>query len=189
MAVYSPQTKRPPRAASSKKKKAINLEIERKFLLKRLPEKLLEKRKHEKLNIVQFYFFIGGIWQRFRVLKNGKNTKYIHTIKKSLSPGVYEENEKEVTKEEFDILYNKHKNKCRVIEKTRFVIKHKGLKFEIDKYEDLSLVILEVELPKLSFKFDFPNNLAEEIVMEATGIKQFSNFSLSLKNEPGKLFH
>lgn len=182
------QTKRPPIAAS-KKKKPINLEIERKFLLKRLPEKLLEKRKHEILDITQFYFFVGGVWQRFRISRSSSGIKFIHTIKKSLSPGVYEENEKEITKEEFKTLYQKHKKKCRVIEKTRYVIKHKGLKFEIDEYKGLSLVVLEVELPKLSFKFDFPNNLIEEIVMEATGIKQFSNFSLSLKHEPGKLFY
>jgi len=74
-----------------------------------------------------------------------------------------------------------HNKNYAVIRKTRYVVKYKGFKFEIDAYLDLSLVILEVELPALNHQFKFPDGLFEEIIIEATGMKQFSNFSLALK--------
>lgn len=172
------------KSEKSKKKKEINLEIERKFLLKRFPKKVLEKYKKniERLHIIQYYFLIDKVWQRFREVKaDGKKTKYIHTIKKSLSPGVYEENEKAISEKKFFDTKKEHLNSYAVIQKTRWVIKFKGLKFEIDVYQDLSLVVLEVELPELKHHFEFPEGLFEEIIYEVTGIKQFSNFSLALK--------
>ena len=170
--------------STSKKKKPVHLEIERKFLLKRFPKKVIEKYKKglQRLDMVQYYFLINGVWQRYRVVDSeGKKTKYVHTIKKSLSPGIYEENERTIKEKEFLSKKNEHKDNYAVIRKTRWVIKYKGLKFEIDAYLDLSMVILEVELPALNHHFEYPEGLFEEIVMEATGMKQFSNFSLALK--------
>ena len=149
--------------------------------MRRLPVELLEKRKHEIITIKQYYFEIDGKWQRFRIASDKKGTKYIHTIKKSISPGVYEEDEKFITKKEFTKIFGQHKKNYRVIDKTRYVIKHQGLKFEIDEYKNLSLVVLEVELPKISFCFQYPKGLECEIIYELTGIKQFSNLSLALK--------
>jgi len=165
----------------SQKKNSVHLEIERKFLMRRVPVELLKKRKHEIINIIQYYFEIDGKWQRFRIASDKKGTKYIHTIKKSISPGVYEEDEKIIDKKTFQKVFSQHINNYRVIEKTRYVIKHQGLKFEIDEYKNLSLVVLEIELPKLSFCFQYPRGLQSEIVYELTGIKQFSNLSLALK--------
>lgn len=175
--------KKPPTAAS-KKKKQIHLEIERKFLLKRFPKRVVEKYKKnlQVLYMVQYYFFIQGVWQRYRIVESeGKKTKYIHTIKKSISPGIYEENEKAIKEREFLEKKKENSKNYAVIRKTRYVIKFNGLKFEIDVYNDLSLVILEVELPALNHQFEFPDGLFEEIIIEATGMKQFSNFSLALK--------
>lgn len=171
------------KTAMQKNKGKTNLEIERKFLLRRMPSEFLSKRKPEIINIEQYYFLIDGIWQRFRISNSSnKGIRYIHTIKESLKPGVYKEYEDEVTKDEFMKLYNIHYKKSAHISKIRYVVKSKGLKFEIDVYENLSLVVLEVELPKMSFKFDFPKGLGEEIIMELTGMKQFSNFSLASNN-------
>lgn len=170
--------------SSSKKKKKINLEIERKFLLKRFPKQVIEKYKKglQVLDIVQYYFFINGVWQRYRAVNSkNKNTKYIHTIKKSISPGVYQEDERTIKEKEFLEKKKEHNKNYAVIRKTRYVVKYKGFKFEIDVYLDLSLVILEVELPALNHSFEFPIGLFEEIIMEATGMKQFSNFSLAVK--------
>ena len=167
-------------AKKNKKESTVHLEIERKFLMRRLPVDLLAKRKHEIIEISQYYFNIGGIWQRFRIATNNKVTKYIHTIKKSISPGIYEEDEKQISKEAFMDIFAKHKTKHKYIHKKRYIVKHKGLKFEIDMYKDLQLVVLEVELPRIDLCFDYPKGLKEEIVWELTGIKQFSNLSLAL---------
>ncbi len=172
-------------AAIKNKKNNVHLEIERKFLLKKFPFQVFEKYKKDLqiLNIVQYYFFINGVWQRYRIVKTkGKKTKYIHTIKKSIQPGIYEENERVVSEKDFLNKRKEHyKKDYAIIKKTRYVVKYKGLKFEIDVYLDLSLVILEVELPDLKHQFEYPNGLFEEIIIEVTGMKQFSNFSLSLK--------
>ena len=79
-----------------------------------------------------------------------------------------------------------NKNNYAVIKKTRYVIKHKKLKFEIDVYKGLRMVILEVELPDLNHSFEYPEGLQNEIVYEVTGIKQFSNFSLAAKHKYDK---
>ena len=166
------------------RKPQVHLEIERKFLLKRFPKRVIEKYKKnlQILDMVQYYFFIDGVWQRYRVVDSeGKKTKYIHTIKKSIQPGIYEENERAIKEKEFLEKRKEYNKNYAVIRKTRYVIKYKGLKFEIDVYNDLSMVVLEVELPDLKHQFEYPDGLFEEIVIEATGMKQFSNFSLALK--------
>jgi CYTH domain-containing protein len=183
-------------------KKKVKFEIERKFILKRLPVELFKKGKFETLFITQYYFNINGRMERFRIATNiatGK-TKYIRTLKKSVQAGINEEDEGRVSKKEFKKVYAKNKDNGMVIEKIRYIIKHKDLKFEIDDYKTISKtvigtplftgakVVMEVELPTLDHQFEYPAGLFEEIVIEATGIKQFSNYSLSIKHEPGKLF-
>ena len=163
------------------KKKKVNLEIERKFLLKNLPEEALRKIKHEIIHITQYYFLIDGIWQRFRIASSNTGLKYIHTIKYSISPGVFQEDEKEISKQEFIKNLGLYKKGARKIDKIRYVVKHKGLKFEIDVYKDLSLVTLEVELPKIDHVYETPRFISKEILMELTGMRQFSNFNLSVK--------
>lgn len=171
-----------PRTKKGKNKN--NLEIEKKFLLSRFPKKLLSETKHDVLDIIQYYFLIDGVRQRYRVTTvNGKTKKYHHTIKKALRSGVNEEFEQTVSKKEFDSKLSGNRKKYAVIKKTRYVIKYKGLKFEIDVFKGMNLVMLEVELPKLSFKFDFPPGLKSEIIMEVTKFKQFGNFNLSTKYE------
>lgn len=167
-----------------KEKKKIPLEIERKFLLKRFPKRVIEKYKRgmHVLNIVQYYFFIDSVWQRFRqVDEAGKKTKYIHTIKKAKSLGTNYEDERTITEKEFLSKRKEYNKDYAVIRKTRYVIKYKGLKFEIDVYNDLSIIVLEVELPSLNHHFEYPEGLLEEVIIDLTGIKQFSNLSLSTK--------
>jgi CYTH domain-containing protein len=176
-------TKRPQAAASKKKK--VHLEIERKLLLKRFPKEVIQKYKKnlEVLNIVQYYFFIDNIWQRFREVKTpGKKTKYIHTIKgRSVSLGACPEDEKVINDKLFKETLRANKDNYAVIKKTRYIIKHKGFKFEIDVYKDLSIITLEIELPSINHHFEYPDGLLEEVLMDVTGMKQFSNLNLSKK--------
>jgi CYTH domain-containing protein len=178
-------------AIGKNKQKNIPIETERKFLLKRLPKTVLTKHKHEVLNIVQYYFKINNIWQRFRISRNQKTlkTKYIHTIKgPQISVGSCHEDEKTITKKLFEKTYAQYKEHGFVIEKTRYVIKHKGFKFEIDFYHGLCLVTMEVELPDINTPYEYPLGLSEEIIYELTGIKQFSNQSLAFKTKKYKTY-
>ena len=175
----------PKNKKAPKKKRVIPIEIERKLLLKRFPKYVIEKYKKnlQILNIIQYYFFIDGTWQRYRIVNSeGKKIKYIHTIKgKSISLGACPEDEKTVSEKKFDDVFEKNKKNYAVIRKTRYVIKYKGFKFEVDVYSDLSIITLEIELPSINHHFEYPEGLHEEVLMDVTGMKQFSNLNLAKK--------
>lgn len=160
----------------------MKLEIERKFLLKAMPKKTPD----DIFVIDQYYIKKSGIWERARTYHSEiSGDTYIHTIKKSVSKGVNIEDEKEITKEEFeDFKQNclSGKYESRFISKERHVYKEAELKWEVDKFgSDYNLVIAEIEIPKKSFKINFPDYISEVLLLEVTGLKQFSNRSLSLK--------
>jgi len=161
----------------------MNLEIERKFLLKAMPSK-----KPDDIFIIDQYYLKNkeGIWERARTYHSEiSGDTYIHTIKKAVSKGVNIEDEKELTKEQFE----EFKSNClsgkfesRFISKERHVYKEGELKWEVDKFgNDYRLIIAEIEIPKKNFKISFPDYITEMLLLEVTGIKQFSNRSLSLQ--------
>lgn len=160
--------------------KKANLEIERKFLLKNVPN--FGKRKWTSLDISQFYFNSRGKRIRYResINKDGKST-YYSTKKKLISKGTYEEIEFIITEKKFcKILFDKTVDK-RIIKKTRFIYEYKGFKFEIDKFTNMNLVVMEIELDNIYQKIPFPDFIAEKIILEVTDLREFTNFSLSEK--------
>jgi len=161
----------------------MHLEIERKFLLKSLPE----IKPDQIVEIHQFYFKNeSGIWERARSWSSSNGEmKYIHTIKKSVSKSVNIEDEHSMTLKEF----NAFKNKCyktpndsKYIKKTRYIYKDGNLKWEIDEFSnDYKLIIAEIEIPTKDYEVVIPDYLKELVLIEVTGMKPFSNRSLSLK--------
>lgn len=159
-----------------------NLEIERKFLLKRIPN---FDKEVSKFYMHQIYVNIDGVMTRFRMteklgLKVDENRTYVQCNKKRISSGVFEEIEKDIAKEVFrDMCHKEHS----YIIKIRHVYEHDGLKWEVDEYADVSLVTLEVELDDIKQKITIPKIIKKELLMEVTGKKVFSNQNLSIKNE------
>ncbi len=156
-----------------------NLEIERKFLLKRVPALLAKDIKIYLIH--QIYVEIDGQITRFRMtedLRNRGNNQatYVKCIKKPISTGVFEEIEVEVSENTFDKMV---KQPHRFIIKERWVYSEDGLKWEIDKYDDINLVTLEVELDDINQEIEIPEKIKKEIICEVTGQKPFSNYSLS----------
>lgn len=161
----------------------MKLEIERKFLLKSLPNTKFDQA----VKISQYYFKNSvGIWERARTWNssNGDN-KFIHTIKKNVSEGVNIEDEYEMTKKEF----KEFKNKCtsckfesRFIEKVRYIYNDSLLYWEVDVFgNDYKLIIAEIEIPKKDYKLIIPQFIKDVSLMEVTGLKQFNNRNLSIK--------
>lgn len=172
-----------------------NLEIERKFLLKKVP---IFDKKISKYYIHQIYVEDNGVITRFRMTEkmgmdeilNGKyvkldiddvlSRKYVQCNKRLISPGVFEEIESEVTKEVFrDMCHKEHS----YIVKVRRVFEQDGLKWEVDEYSDVALVTLEVELDDINQEITIPEVIKKELIAEVTGQKEFSNQSLSIKKE------
>ena len=147
-------------------------EIERKFLLKRFP-------KLEKINTVyqiQQWYHSDGFRYRYQVEIPNGDVKIFKTRKTNISKGVNQEEETILSQNEFNEL---DLSNSLSIKKIRTVVKYKGHKLEIDKYEGLNIVILEVELEDLNEKIPMPKYIDKEILYEVTGIKEFSNKSLA----------
>jgi hypothetical protein len=162
---------------------AANLEIERKFLLKCLPK----RREDDIYQIEQYYLKnSAGIWERARTYHSEINgDMYIHTIKTSVSKGVNMEDEYQMTKDEFDSFREKcykHGADSKHISKERWIYKDGPLKWEVDKFNSgYNLIVAEIELPTEKYKLTVPQFIKDVMLLEVTGLKQFSNRALSLK--------
>jgi len=155
------------------------IEIERRFLLKKLPNVKWTK----KLDMIQHYLSDKGADEviRIRSIVERKKRKtiseeYIHTTKTRVTDMAVLEKEVELTYDEYcDLLLASKRN----ISKYRYVKKVGKLKWEIDVFTSLNLIIAEIELPKEDYKIKIPEWLSEVILLEVTGMHQFSNSNLS----------
>ena len=147
-------------------------EIERKFLLKRFP-------RLEKINTVykiEQWYHADGYRYRHQVEVPTNKVSIFKVKKTNISKGEFQEETYELSQEEFNDLDLSNSLK---IEKTRTVVKHKGFKFEIDKYDNMNIVILEIELDNINESIPFPKYISKEILYEVTGIKEFTNKKLA----------
>lgn len=159
------------------------IEIERKFLLKAMPDLI----PTDIIKIDQFYFKNNkGVWERVRQYNsNVTGLKWIHTIKNRINELSNEEIEKEISKKEYD----KFKAKCyanklnaRHIRKERWIYPDGNLKWEVDLFKDnYHLIIAEIEIPSEDYNLVLPEFISKKSLLEVTGMKQFSNRSLSIK--------
>jgi CYTH domain-containing protein len=151
-----------------------NLEIERKWLLYRepiIPESLVNDVIVK--DLLQFYTERG----RFRIESIGEDLKFFHTIKKSITSGVSEEIENEITEEEF---INAKSESTGFVQKVRFEWKENSLKFFVDMLTS-GTMLLEVELPSIDFEFEMPSFLTECIYAEVTNDDRFNNYNLKIE--------
>ncbi len=147
------------------------IEYERKFLLLKKPV-----LKADVVYRVEQHYF--GDERIRRKSQEGKEDIFYHTIKKSIRPGVNSEDEKKISIQEY---YN-------LLENSRsFIIKHRhcyfigGLTWEIDVFEDMNLVVAEVEYPKEDYKLKIPRFIEDVTIMEVTNFREFSNKNISKK--------
>ncbi|MCR5214856.1 MAG: CYTH domain-containing protein [Eubacterium sp.] len=147
------------------------MEIEKKFLIKELPENIDSYPHHD---ISQGYISTDPV---VRIRQKGQ--KYILTIKSS---GLLArtEIEKALTKEEFDSL--KPMVKGNIIEKTRYLIPEKDdLTIELDIFHGLfeGLIMAEVEFPSIEKAQSYvPRDFFSK---EVTDDPAYQNSSMSQK--------
>lgn len=161
----------------------MKLEIERKFLLKAMPD----IKVSETVKIDQYYFKNKeGIWERARSWDSNINgKKYIHTVKKSVSKGVNLEDEKDLTELEFNSFVKICKSntvESRFIKKERWIYPNGKLYWEVDMFNSgHHLIVAEIEIPTKNYKLEIPKFISDKLLLEVTGLKQFSNRNLSNK--------
>lgn len=156
--------------------KNINYEIERKFLIKNLPENLE--------NFTHYEIKQGYISTDPTIRLRQQDDNYILTVK---SAGLMkkEEYELDLTVDQFNRLWKKTEGNT--IEKTRYVIPlNNGLKAELDVYKGFlsGFMNVEVEFPstKEAILFDIPNWFGQEVTQDP----KYSNSSLAKFGKPAK---
>ena len=159
------------------------IEIERKFLLKAMPDVL----PTEVVKIDQFYFKNKEcVWERVRQWNsNLYGKRWIHTIKTKISDFSNEEVEKDITKleyEEFKKGCRENKSNSRYIKKERWIYPDGDLYWEVDIFKDkCHIIIAEIEIPSEDYDLNIPEFISKKTLLEVTGQKLFSNRSLSVK--------
>lgn len=163
-------------------KEKSGLEIERRFLLKSMPSIMQDRifNGYRGVKIGQVYSELpNGEKIRYRRVYDvsGKSYTYFETKKTYISPGVNQEDEKEISETEY---VEGTKFGKRAITKTRYLFldENSGLTWEIDDFG--SMIIAEVEIPHIDHFINMPQCITEKSVMEVTGIKAFDNYSLAV---------
>ncbi len=150
----------------------MSKEIEKKFLLHSLPNGTTKGTK-----IRQGYLSVGDPEVRVRA----KGEKFFLT-RKGGEGFVREEEEYEITKETFEILWSL--TEAARIEKTRYeIVGEDGLTWEIDEFQTEStkgLFTAEVELPNETVVPEIPPALAEVIETDVTADGRYKNKNLAV---------
>jgi len=151
------------------------MEIEKKFLLRSLPNGITKGTK-----ILQGYLSVGDPEARVRA----KGEKFFLT-RKGGEGFIREEEEYEISKEVFGILWSLTENAR--IEKTRYeIIGGDGLIWEIDEFQTgliEGLFLAEVELPNESVVPEIPPSIAEVIERDVTTDAVFKNKNVAINSK------
>lgn len=156
----------------------IPLEIERKFLIRQTAE--LFHKCSEKTDIVQTYLLKTdpSLQRRVRSMTANGCTKFFYTEKRFLSASTREENEREISCEEYEALLGEADSSLVPIIKTRHILIYNSQRFEIDCYPfSQSLASMELELSDEHQVIYFPP--FADIIKEVTGDKRYSNAALA----------
>lgn len=156
------------------------IEIERKFLLKAIPD----LKPAEVIKIKQWYLKVDGIWERARSMDSSiYGIKWVHTIKTRISDISNIEEERDMDKVEFDDFVKRcksSKQNARYITKERRVYPDGELKWEVDVFsQKCHIIVAEIEIPTEDYELEIPEFIQKKNLLEVTGLKQFSNRSLS----------
>ncbi|OGF27925.1 hypothetical protein A2303_07775 [Candidatus Falkowbacteria bacterium RIFOXYB2_FULL_47_14] len=154
------------------------LEIERKFLVEKLPDGF---DRHDHVGIIQGYLAIAADGTEVRLRKRGD--KYYLTVKTGAGE-VRSEREIRIREEQFLVLWPAVGAKTLI--KDRYCIPHGDLTFELDVYRNTlnGLMTVEVEFKdkKTSRAFEPPDWFGQEVTHD----RRYKNQSLVLYGRPYK---
>lgn len=154
-------------------------EIERKFLLKRMPQLLPENMRE--ILIVQDYLKVAGTSARVRVELINSVPRYTYNEKQFVSAGHYKELEEEISLERYQELLASYVDpENRTIVKQRIAFHWCGQRFELDQFlVPIGVCLLEIELPSMDTPIKLPDFL--EIEREVTTERNWTNKALAKK--------
>ena len=148
-------------------------EIERKYLLRGLPERV---RGAESTEIEQGYLPGGTVRERLRRAVGPRGARHTRTVK--VGTGMARaEFEEEVGPSEFTRLWPLTEGVR--LRKRRYRVPDGSLTWEIDEFLDRPLVLAEIELPAEDTPVEPPEWLAPWIAREVTSDPEYSNLRLA----------
>ncbi len=162
------------------------LEIERKLLIAEPARDVLDDAAASVSSIVQTYLLNdAGMAERVRRREvrdaTGACVQLTHTAKRAVSPGVVEEDEREVSDAEYADLLGRADPDRAAIVKTRWVVPWGGHVVEVDGFTSpAGLWLAEVELGEvddLVAELDLPPWLT--VIAEVTGDPAYANWNLA----------
>lgn len=157
------------------------LEIEKKFIIKKLSTDALEALGARKKEINQSYLLPSSDFpvRRIRKVVFEGNTTYYYTLKRPSSGSfTREEIEQEISENQYLGLQKEGDFSLNEIVKTRFIIESDGLVYEVDRFPFfVDFDLLEIELPSEDFSFTIPKEI--EILKDVTTDYRFTNIALA----------
>ena len=154
-------------------------EIERKYLI-RMPDPDFLRQNASPTEIVQTYLLPPAPHINARVRKRGRDGDwtYTHTEKTRLSDLRRIENERQISREEYETLLQSADPGRNVIQKTRWVLPWKGQNFEIDIFPFWTdRALMELELEDEAQTIELPPRI--RVLREVTADYRYLNSSLS----------
>ena len=155
-------------------------EIERKYLIS-MPDPDFLRQNASPTEIVQTYLLPPAPHINARVRKRGREGAwvYTHTEKTRLSELRRIENERQISREEYETLLQSADPDRNVIRKTRWVLPWKGQNFEIDIFPFWTdRALMELELEDESQTIELPPQI--RVLREVTADYRYLNSSLSI---------
>ncbi|HXZ84653.1 MAG TPA: CHAD domain-containing protein [Myxococcota bacterium] len=153
-------------------------EIERKYLLRDLPERV---RGAEAVEIEQGYLPGGVVRERLRRAVGPRGARLTRTVK--LGTGVVRaEFEEEISEHEFARLWPLTEGAR--LRKRRYRVPAGALVWEIDAFSDRPLFLAEIELPTEDTPVEIPEWLEPYLVREVTSDPEFSNLRIAQTSPP-----
>jgi len=160
------------------------LEIERKYLLDGAPPRaVLAALGARPARIEQVYLRSGDGWvRRVRRIEVEGRVRYILTRKRDVEGIVREEDEKDLSVEEYGRLVAEADPARRVVRKVRHEIAHGRWTLELDVFDEPpGLVLLEVELERASDVPELPASIASRVVREVSLDPAYKNHAIALR--------
>lgn len=166
---------------------ASGLEIERVYLLSRLPDlpadALADRLEQGYLPDPSTADEDNPVEGRLRrTVKADGSVIYTHTIKRGTGL-IRQETERTISQQEFDQLWPRTKG--RRLSKTRYFVPVGEHLWAIDDFDNMDVVMAEIELPTPETKVALPDWLAAVLVREVTEEPEYRSYRLAVR--AGKL--
>jgi len=158
----------------------MNLEIERKYLIRMPDRALLDRLCARRDYIRQTYLTPAepGTTERIRLRGCGETAEYTHTVKRRLTDYTRQEDEETVSPRAYRELALRADPELRVIEKTRWCVPHMGVTLEVDCFPFWSdRAFLEIELPDPAAAPPLPDWVS--LIREVTEDPRYTNRALA----------